>query len=371
MQKNGRSRGFGFVTFDSLVPAELALADTHWLDGRLLDVKRAVPGERTQERASNKIFVGGLPQGTTTRDLKTYFSSYGALADAVVMVDRRTNRSRGFGFVRFSNTLQGSVASEAVLRDFALHRLSGKWIEVKRAAPASVLQELAAAESSGSVAASDSLEASSWSGDHDRRSQTVCSSGQRTRQGSPWDTAQDREDYGELFGSGALGVGPWCKEVGSANAATQPLDLWHGLPDTVESVLATSPEAVVSAFPAEQGNHTSADSAAGAADKHAVRVEVQEHSCFVNCFDETREPPEDEACGASTERLSGSAPSTPRAPAKTFQRTPCRRKASLKMESPMKITAENLWSYEPLSFNPLSGVAFSPYISLNAWNVIT
>merc|ERR1712107_41239 len=60
-------------------------------------------------------------------DLKTYFSSYGALADAVVMVDRRTNRSRGFGFVRFSNTLQGSLASEAVLRDFALHRLSGKW----------------------------------------------------------------------------------------------------------------------------------------------------------------------------------------------------------------------------------------------------
>merc|ERR1712136_218917 len=121
------------------------------------------------------------------------------------------------------------------------------------------------------------------------------------------------------------------------------------------------PEAV-SAFPAEQGNHASADGAAGAMDLHAVRVEMQEHSCFVNGFDEPRKP-EDESCGANI-----SAPSTPRASAKTFQRTPCRQKASLKMESPMKITAENLWSYEPLSFNPLSGVAFSPYISLNAWN---
>lgn len=148
------------------------------------------------------------------------------------------------------------------------------------------------------------------------------------------------------------------------NAAPQPLDLWQGVPDTVESVLATSPEAV-SAFPAEQGNHASADGAAGAMDLHAVRVEMQEHSCFVNGFDEPRKP-EDESCGANI-----SAPSTPRASAKTFQRTPCRQKASLKMESPMKITAENLWSYEPLSFNPLSGVAFSPYISLNAWNVIT
>lgn len=140
MSKNGRPRGFGFVTYDSPGPAIMALAEQQWLDGRLVDVKRAVPGEHTQERFSNKIFVGGLPQDVNTDDLKRYFSSYGAVADAVVMVDRRTNRSRGFGFVRFVNGLQGSAASEAVLLNFANHRLSGKWVEVKPATPAALLQ---------------------------------------------------------------------------------------------------------------------------------------------------------------------------------------------------------------------------------------
>ncbi|CAE8636364.1 unnamed protein product, partial [Polarella glacialis] len=62
MSKNGRARGFGFVTFDSTGPAVQVLAEPQWLDGRLVDVKRAVPGERTQERSSNKVFVGGLAQ---------------------------------------------------------------------------------------------------------------------------------------------------------------------------------------------------------------------------------------------------------------------------------------------------------------------
>jgi hypothetical protein len=140
MNKNGRPRGFGFVTFDAPAAAAAVLTEQQWLDGRLVDVKRAVPGERNQERTSNKIFVGGLPQDVSTDDLRAYFSAYGAVADAVVMVDRRTSRSRGFGFVRFSGGAQGCAASEAVLRDFSSHRLGGKWVEVKRATPAALLQ---------------------------------------------------------------------------------------------------------------------------------------------------------------------------------------------------------------------------------------
>lgn len=143
MSKNGRARGFGFVTFDSTAPAVHALAEPQWLDGRLVDVKRAVPGERNQERSPNKVFVGGLPQDVTTEMLKDYFSGFGSVADAVVMVDRRTNRSRGFGFVRFSNGSSGSSAAQAVLLNFANHRMQGKWVEVKPATPAAVLQELA------------------------------------------------------------------------------------------------------------------------------------------------------------------------------------------------------------------------------------
>jgi len=141
MAKNGRPRGFGFVTYDAPGPALAALAEPQWIDGRLVDVKLAVPGEDAQERPPNKIFVGGLPQDVDTEHLKAYFGAYGFVADAVVMVDRRTNRSRGFGFVRFANGAQGSVASEAVLMDFPSHRIAGKWVEVKRATPAATLQE--------------------------------------------------------------------------------------------------------------------------------------------------------------------------------------------------------------------------------------
>jgi RNA recognition motif-containing protein len=147
MQKNGRPRGFGFVTFDAAGRAVMALSEPHWIDGRQVDVKQAVPGERSQllpphkERGSNKIFVGGLPQDIAADDLKAHFGNYGPVADAVVMVDRRTSRSRGFGFVRFASGVPGSAASEAVLMDFSSHRLGGKWVEVKRATPAALLAQ--------------------------------------------------------------------------------------------------------------------------------------------------------------------------------------------------------------------------------------
>jgi len=142
MTKNGRPRGFGFVSFSSPECATAALAVPQWLDGRYVDVKRAVPGETAQDRHSSKIFVGGLPQDATTEDLRTYFAGFGPVSDAVVMVDRRTKRSRGFGFVRFASGAEGGAAAEKVLASSTNPRLGGKAIEVKRAMPAALLREL-------------------------------------------------------------------------------------------------------------------------------------------------------------------------------------------------------------------------------------
>mmetsp|Transcript_92299 Transcript_92299/g.214456 ORF Transcript_92299/g.214456 Transcript_92299/m.214456 type:complete len:272 (+) Transcript_92299:183-998(+) len=51
--------------------------------------------------AENKIYVGGLSPDTSREALTSQFRKYGEIADCVVMVDKATNRSRGFGFVTF------------------------------------------------------------------------------------------------------------------------------------------------------------------------------------------------------------------------------------------------------------------------------
>lgn len=50
-----------------------------------------------------RIFVGNLSWGTTDESLSTAFSSIGQVTDAKVIMDRFTNRSRGFGFVTYAN----------------------------------------------------------------------------------------------------------------------------------------------------------------------------------------------------------------------------------------------------------------------------
>ncbi len=44
-----------------------------------------------------KIFVGGLEQRVQTPDLATYFQGFGKVIDCIVMLDRATGRTRGFG----------------------------------------------------------------------------------------------------------------------------------------------------------------------------------------------------------------------------------------------------------------------------------
>ncbi|CAF0788822.1 unnamed protein product [Didymodactylos carnosus] len=46
-----------------------------------------------------KIFVGGLPYHTTDETLRKYFEKYGDIEEAVVILDRSTGKSRGYGFV--------------------------------------------------------------------------------------------------------------------------------------------------------------------------------------------------------------------------------------------------------------------------------
>ena len=61
---------------------------------------------------SKKLFVGGLAWATDDNGLKTAFEEFGAVADAKVILDRDTGRSRGFGFVTFEDDSSATTALE-------------------------------------------------------------------------------------------------------------------------------------------------------------------------------------------------------------------------------------------------------------------
>lgn len=50
-----------------------------------------------------KLFVGNLPWSMSGHSLKDLFAPYGEIVDAVIISDRSTGRSRGFGFITFAN----------------------------------------------------------------------------------------------------------------------------------------------------------------------------------------------------------------------------------------------------------------------------
>lgn len=52
---------------------------------------------------SKKLFVGGLAWATDDNSLRDAFAQHGDVTDCKVITDRDTGRSRGFGFVTFSD----------------------------------------------------------------------------------------------------------------------------------------------------------------------------------------------------------------------------------------------------------------------------
>ncbi|KAH8520854.1 hypothetical protein H0E87_002057 [Populus deltoides] len=131
---SGRPRGFGFVTFADPVVADRVLEEDHVIDGRAVEVKRTVPREDMEVKGvtrTKKIFVGGIPPSLTEDELKEYFSVYGSIVDHQIMLDHKTGRSRGFGFVTFDS----EDAVERIFSEGRTHELGGKQVEIKKAEP--------------------------------------------------------------------------------------------------------------------------------------------------------------------------------------------------------------------------------------------
>ncbi|KAL2023811.1 hypothetical protein VTK56DRAFT_1078 [Thermocarpiscus australiensis] len=129
----GRSRGFGFLTFKDPKTVNIVMVKEHYLDGKIIDPKRAIP--RDEQEKTSKIFVGGVSQETTDHEFREYFAQFGRVVDATLMMDKDTGRPRGFGFVTFESEAGVEACLEAKLE------IHGKPIEVKKAQPRGNLRE--------------------------------------------------------------------------------------------------------------------------------------------------------------------------------------------------------------------------------------
>ena len=59
-----------------------------------------------------KLYVGNLDYAVTDAQLNDLFSTYGTVASAVVITDRQSGRSKGFGFVEMTNADEAKKAME-------------------------------------------------------------------------------------------------------------------------------------------------------------------------------------------------------------------------------------------------------------------
>jgi len=80
---------------------------------------------------AKKLYVGGLSYSTTDATLKDTFSAAGTVESATVIIDRMSNRSKGFGFVEMSTDEEAQKAIEM----FNGKDIDGRNITVNEARP--------------------------------------------------------------------------------------------------------------------------------------------------------------------------------------------------------------------------------------------
>lgn len=77
------------------------------------------------------IYVGNLPYDTTDADLRDMFGQYGEVASASIIIDKMTNRSKGFGFVE----MPGKADAEAAIKALDGTDFKGRNMKVNEARP--------------------------------------------------------------------------------------------------------------------------------------------------------------------------------------------------------------------------------------------
>ncbi len=80
---------------------------------------------------SKRIYVGNLPWSVGKEELEEAFSKFGEIEDSIVITNKYTGRSRGFGFVTFKN----DADAEKAIGEMHEKELEGRKVLVKEARP--------------------------------------------------------------------------------------------------------------------------------------------------------------------------------------------------------------------------------------------
>ena len=78
-----------------------------------------------------KLYVGNLPYSVGNKELAEMFASYGEVSEAMVIMDKFSGRSKGFGFV----TLTSDEAAQKAITEMNGKQIEGREIKVNEAKP--------------------------------------------------------------------------------------------------------------------------------------------------------------------------------------------------------------------------------------------
>ena len=78
---------------------------------------------------AQKLFIGGLPYSTSNDRLREIFAECGTVESAVIVTDRETGRSRGFGFVEMATNEE----AEAAISRYNGTDFEGRRLQVEKA----------------------------------------------------------------------------------------------------------------------------------------------------------------------------------------------------------------------------------------------
>lgn len=114
---------------DEIVSAEEMTGSLPTVAEAMAAIEAPVPASRRASSFPIRLFVGGLSFDTTSSDLQAHFEACGEVLEAIVVSDRDTGRSRGFGFV----TMADRRAAAAAIEQFDGAELGGRRIAVNPA----------------------------------------------------------------------------------------------------------------------------------------------------------------------------------------------------------------------------------------------